>query len=178
VTATDLSPIQPTVVPPNLQFQIDDFTLEWTFPRDAFDFVHARCIYGCVADYPALYGEVLAHLRPGGWYQQAEISVVPRSDDGSIEGTLMERWGPLAIEAGMKFGKSFSIAEDMRGLMEEAGFVNIQTHAFRWPIGPWAKDPRLKIIGAYNRLAWEQGIEGWAMFLFTKYLGVSRDYQR
>jgi hypothetical protein len=42
---------------------------------------------------------------------------------------------------------------------------------FKWPIGPWPKDKRLKEIGAYNRLGWEDGIEGWAMFLFTNYLG-------
>ncbi|KAL2126993.1 hypothetical protein VTI74DRAFT_11497 [Chaetomium olivicolor] len=172
VIATDLSPIQPSLVPPNLEVQIDDFCQQWTFtPLASFDFIHARCIYGCVADYPALYDEVLAHLQPGGWFQQAEISVVPKCSDGSLSGTSMERWGPLALEAGRKFGKSFSIAEDVEGLMRAAGFVNVKKHVFRWPIGPWPKDKGLKTIGMYNRLGWEQGLEGWAMFLFTKFLG-------
>ncbi|KAJ2902594.1 S-adenosyl-L-methionine-dependent methyltransferase [Zalerion maritima] len=171
VVATDLSPIQPSDVPPNLEFQIDDFTLEWTFRKESLDFIHARSIYGCASDYPALYKEALAHLRPGGWYEQAEISVIPRAEDGSLEGTSMEKWGPLAIEAGQKFGKSFGIAEDMSGLMEEAGFINVQRHAFKWPIGPWPKNPKLKQIGAYNRVGWEDGVDGWAMFLFTKFLG-------
>lgn len=38
VVATDLSPIQPTWVPPNLQFLIDDCEAEWTFQR-SFDFI-------------------------------------------------------------------------------------------------------------------------------------------
>ena len=173
VIATDLSPIQPDMVPPNLDFQIDDFTLPWTFHEESFDFIHARSIYGCSPDFPALYRQVLAHLRPGGWFQQAEISVMPVCDDGSLEGTSMERWGPLAIEAGRQFGKSFSIAEDMHGLIQQAGFANVKCHAFRWPIGPWAKDPKFKQIGAYNRVGWEDGIDGWAMFLFTKFLRVS-----
>jgi hypothetical protein len=84
----------------------------------------------------------------------------------------LEQWGPLALEAGVKFGKSFSIAEDVEGLMTAAGFVNIKKHVFPWPIGPWAKDPTLKTIGGYNRLGWQQGLEGWALHLFTKYLGV------
>jgi SAM-dependent methyltransferase len=54
VIATDLSPIQPSIVPPNLEFQIDDFTQPWTFRPSSFDFIHARSIYGSVADYPAL----------------------------------------------------------------------------------------------------------------------------
>jgi SAM-dependent methyltransferase len=173
VIATDLSPIQPSLVPPNLEFQIDDFCQQWTFsPLASFDFIHARCIYGCVADYPALYSEVLAHLQPGAWFEHAEISVIPRCADGSMAGTSLEQWGPLALEAGVKFGKSFSIAEDVESLMAAAGFVNIKKHVFPWPIGPWPKDPTLKSIGAYNRLGWQQGLEGWALFLFTKFLGV------
>jgi hypothetical protein len=85
----------------------------------------------------------------------------------------MERWGPLALECGEKFGKSFSIAEDSEELMTKAGFINVTYRTFKWPIGTWPKDPKLKQIGAYNRLGWEDGIEGWAMFLFTNHLNVS-----
>jgi hypothetical protein len=42
VTGTDLSPIQPEWVPPNCHFEIDDVSLEWTFPPDHFDFIHIR----------------------------------------------------------------------------------------------------------------------------------------
>lgn len=171
VVATDLSPIQPTDVPPNLEFQIDDFTLPWTFSKNSFDFVHARCIYGSVADYPALYSSILDHLKPGGWFEQTEISVIPKSEDDSIKGTSLESWGPIAWECGEKFGKSFKIAEESRDIMESAGFVNVQRKTFKWPIGPWAANKKMKEIGAYNRLGWDEGINGWAMFLMTKYLG-------
>ncbi|SPO05571.1 related to methyltransferase [Cephalotrichum gorgonifer] len=168
VIATDLSPIQPSMVPPNLQFEVDDMCLPWTFhPPASFDFIHARCIYGCVADYPALYAQVLEHLKPGAWFQHAEISVVAVADDKSLEGTHLDRWGPLALEAGVKFGKSFSIAEDMEGFMRNAGFVNVERHMFPWPIGTWAKDPEMKRIGAYNRLGWEEGLEGGGRKKFT-----------
>lgn len=173
VVATDLSPIQPSDVPPNLEFQIDDFTLPWTFRKESFDFVHARCIYGSVADYPSLYGSVMEHLKPGGWFEQAEISVVPKSEDGSIKGTSLEQWGPLAYEVGEKFGKSFKIAEESLGLMEQAGFVNVRRETFKWPIGPWPAERRMKEIGAYNRLGWDEGVNGWSMFLYTKFMGAS-----
>lgn len=39
----------------------------------------------------------------------------------------------------------------------------------------WPKDPRLKEIGMYNRLQWEQGIEGWCMFLLTNYLHWAKE---
>jgi hypothetical protein len=78
----------------------------------------------------------------------------------------------LAIECGEKFGKSFTVAEDSRAFMEKAGFVNVEHKTFKWPIGPWPRDRKMKEIGAYNRVGWDEGINGWAMFLFTKYLGV------
>jgi hypothetical protein len=173
VTATDLSPIQPLTVPPNLQFIVDDFEAPWIYSKDSFDFIHARCIYGCVANYPALYSEVYSALKHGAWFEQAEISVQSKSADGSVIGTNLEKFGQLAIEGGKKFGKSFSIAEDSEKLITEAGFVNVKCETFKLPIGTWPKDPTMKMIGAYNRLGIHEGLEGWAIFLFTKFLGVS-----
>jgi hypothetical protein len=172
VIATDLSPIQPRNVPPNLQFLVDDFTAPWLYTKESFDFIHARSIYGCVADYPALYSEVYSALKPGGWFEQAEISVQSKSADGSVIGTNLEKFGQLAIEGGKKFGKSFSIAEDSEKLITEAGFVNVKCETFKWPIGTWPKERKMKTIGAYNRLGINEGLEGWAIFLFTKHLGV------
>lgn len=114
----------------------------------------------------------MEHLKPGGWFEQVEISVVPKNEDGSLAGTSLEKWGPLAIECGEKFGKSFTLAEDSRAFMEKAGFVNVEYKTFKWLIGPWPRDRKMKEIGAYHRLGWDEGINGWAMFLFTKYLGV------
>ncbi|RDW70744.1 uncharacterized protein DSM5745_08255 [Aspergillus mulundensis] len=49
VIGTDLSPIQPSFVPPNLRFEIDDATETWVYPENHFDLVHVRSMYGAVA---------------------------------------------------------------------------------------------------------------------------------
>src|SRR6202012_1458068 len=55
VIGTDLSPIQPTNVPPNCKFYVDDFESEWTYgPQEKFDYVHGRALSGCVANYDLL----------------------------------------------------------------------------------------------------------------------------
>lgn len=54
VIGTDLSPIQPTWVPPNVKFQIDDAEAEWTWERDSFDYIHIRHLAGAIKDWPAL----------------------------------------------------------------------------------------------------------------------------
>jgi hypothetical protein len=71
VTATDLSPIQPTWyasitditsaatnpsrVPPNVKFEIDDAESPWTWDDDFFDLVHMRTMTGCIRDFDKLF---------------------------------------------------------------------------------------------------------------------------
>lgn len=59
VTGIDLSPIQPSLLPSNCHFVIDDCTKPWSFPEDYFDLVHVRALFGSVADWPAFYKEAL-----------------------------------------------------------------------------------------------------------------------
>ena len=58
VTGTDLSPIQPSWVPPNVKFEIEDFNDEWTFKPNSLDFIHVKCLFGSVGNWPKLYEQV------------------------------------------------------------------------------------------------------------------------
>ncbi|RDL31137.1 Uncharacterized protein BP5553_09926 [Venustampulla echinocandica] len=174
VIGFDLSPIQPSWLPPNVRFEINDACADWDYKKNSFDFIHVRTMYGSVADWPAFYQQALAHLAPGQWYQQIEMSVVPVSDDGTIyEGHIFDQWGKISLEAGDKFGKDLRIHEQVKGYLEEAGFEDVVDRAFKMPIGPWSKDPHLKQIGLWNQLHWQEGIEGWSMALLTRVLGWS-----
>lgn len=172
VIGNDLSPIQPSYVPANVQFEVDDFCDPWTYSASTFDMIHARQIFGCVLDYPKLYAEVMKALKPGGWYEQVEVDVVVQSEDGSIAGTAFEQWGPLTVEAGKRFGKSMRVLNEMRDAMVDAGFEDVTEARFKWPLGGWAKDKKMKELGRYNAASWDQGMDGWVLYLFTKYLDV------
>ena len=87
----------------------------------------------------------------------------------------MVKWGKISLEAGQAFGKSLGRVDENRRDMVSAGFEGVVEHRFKLPIGPWSTDRRLKEIGMYTRLMWDQGIEGWCMFLFTNYLGWQRE---
>ncbi|KAL2784371.1 S-adenosyl-L-methionine-dependent methyltransferase [Aspergillus keveii] len=173
VIGTDLSPIQPSWVPPNVQFEVDDCCDEWIYEKDTFDFIHIRGLYGSVADWDALYKQAYDHIKPGGYIEQVEQSVVPKSDDGSTDGTIFEQWGKVSLQAGDAFGKSLRIVDESRDRMIKAGFVDVVERRFKVPIGGWPGDPGLKQLGLYNRLQWVEGIEGWCMYLLTTVLGVS-----
>lgn len=59
VIGSDLSPIQPTFVPPNLKFEVDDVEEPWVYPENHFDLIHVRALYGAVADWPEFYRNAL-----------------------------------------------------------------------------------------------------------------------
>ncbi|RPA77154.1 S-adenosyl-L-methionine-dependent methyltransferase [Ascobolus immersus RN42] len=174
VIGNDLSPTQPNYVPPNLYFEVDDVEAEWIHRPNSFDFIHVRGLYGCVRDWPKFYDEAYRALRPGGYIEQVEMSVVLESDDNSLpEDGIFKLWGKVSVDAGETFGKTLRICDLMKGYIEDAGFEGVTQRVYKWPIGPWAKGTKMKEIGAWNRMQWEEGIEGWAIMLLTKVLGWS-----
>lgn len=44
-------------VPPNVEFQIDDAELAWTFAKDSFDLIHIRHLAGGIRDWKHLLKE-------------------------------------------------------------------------------------------------------------------------
>jgi len=174
VIGTDLSPVAPGMQPDNASFEIDDCCSEWVYPDSHFDFIHMRGLFGSIADWPQLYKQSFRHLRPGGHIEQIEWSVHNRSSDGTLSPhTVLARWGQNAVQAGILTGKTFEIAENMAGILWEAGFEEVVEKRYKWPIGPWSSDPKLKEIGRWNLLNWEEGMEGWVMAAYTRVLGVS-----
>jgi hypothetical protein len=162
------------MIPPNLKFEVDDCTEPWLYKPATFDFIHVRSLYGCVADWPKFYKESLDHLKPGGWFEQVEMSVVPKSDDGTVSpGHIFEQWGKISVELGEKFGKSLQTVDESKKGIEDAGFINVVEQRWKLPIGGWTKDQKLKEVGLYNRIHWEQGIEGWCLYLLTHVMGWS-----
>ncbi|GAP88078.2 putative mRNA 3 -end-processing protein YTH1 [Rosellinia necatrix] len=178
VIGTDISPSQPEWVPPNLKFEIEDCTQPWTYPADAFDFIHLRYLFGAISDWGALHAQAFRACRPGGWVEVVEPSVQVRSDDGSVrKGTAFYDWGLLFHEASSKYGRSMRIVDDgiIPGSLRDAGFVDVHSRRFKMPATPWPRDPELRQLGAFCRLAMEQDLDGYAMYLFTNALNWSRE---
>ncbi|OAP58043.1 hypothetical protein AYL99_07133 [Fonsecaea erecta] len=172
VTGTDLSPIQPTWVPPNCRFEIEDCMDEWSFDPDRFDYIHVRCLFGSVAEWPAFYQQVYAHLRPGGWFEQVEYSVDWIADDDSIpEGHIFRKSSELYVEAGERNGKTFRILDLQKDYVQQAGLINVTERRYKMALGPWPKDEKQKEIGRWHLFEADRGLEGWTLALFTRVLG-------
>ena len=66
VLGIDLSSIQPTFVPPNLEFVVQDLEESWDMAK-RFDLVHTRLMNGCsVKSWSLFYENAFLSMRPGG----------------------------------------------------------------------------------------------------------------
>ncbi|KAM5378779.1 hypothetical protein ACJZ2D_004252 [Fusarium nematophilum] len=168
VIGIDISPIQPTWVPPNVRFEIDDFTLDWTFHDDLADFIHMRFLRGSVSDWHALYKNAFRATKPGGWIETHEDNPVFYSHDGSIkDGSAIARWGKLFQGGSEKLGRCFTpIPHNLQeeGL-EAAGFVDIQSRIIQVPVGSWPKEERLKEIGLLAKMSLSVDVQGQIGFM-------------
>ncbi|KAK0631293.1 S-adenosyl-L-methionine-dependent methyltransferase [Immersiella caudata] len=178
VIGTDISPSQPSWVPPNLKFEIDDATLDWTYPENHFDYIHIRYLFGSIADWPKLLKQAYRACKPGGYVESFEASCVFQSDDGTLkEGSPLDQWGKVFVEAGRKFGRPFDVVGDnvVDKAFDEAGFTDKVVWDAKCPIGGWPKDAKLKEIGEYALLSLESDLEGWILFIWTSVMGWTKE---
>ena len=133
VVGTDLSPIQPSWVPPNLEFFVDDVENIWTYSStESFDFIHGRAMSGSIKDWSKLYSQAFNHLKPGGWIEMQEYETWGKSDDGTIDNAkfLME-WQAKIDEASAVFGKKMNVAETHKQKLIDAGFVDVKDDIYK-----------------------------------------------
>jgi SAM-dependent methyltransferase len=133
VIGTDLSPIQPSWVPPNLRFIVDDAEEPWLFSASRpFDFIHARDLGGAIADWPRLLRQAYTHLKPGAWFEAQEFEALVYSDDGTHErATRVMDWQDRLNRASEQFGKPMNVAPRLAGWLGDAGFVNVTDDIYK-----------------------------------------------
>ncbi|KFZ10572.1 hypothetical protein V501_05144 [Pseudogymnoascus sp. VKM F-4519 (FW-2642)] len=177
IEATDLSPIQPSAVPANVQFIIDDAEQsDWAIPDNHYDFVHTRILEGCFSDMGAVIATAFKHIKPGGFLESQELNPFPHCDDG----TMPDDW-PFAKyvdklqEASLEVGRELDVAPKLRGWFEAAGFVDVQQRVFKAPLGRWPKDPAMKDLGHWWAENMSVGLAAFSLAYFSRVLGWSTD---
>ncbi|OHW98781.1 SAM-dependent methyltransferase [Colletotrichum incanum] len=174
VIGVDVSPIQPTWVPPNCKFQIDDIEQSWTWPAEHFDFIHIRNLEGCIADWRALYEQAFECIKPGGYIEIKEFDIESRSQVQTLDDKHpFKTWPKYLLQACDKLGKvglqcrDHGIARNLDAL----GFVDVVEKKWAIPIGAWANDPILKEVGTSSLEYLDQSLEGFGTFLLKEMLG-------
>lgn len=111
-----------------------------------------------------------SNLRPGGWIEQLEALANIQCDDGTLPAdSVLRTWGPMINNCGVRSGRECEIIDTMADSLRKAGFVDVHEKNYKWPIGPWPRDQNLKEAGTINFQHWLSGMEGWCMWLLTKF---------
>ncbi|EXM21537.1 hypothetical protein ACKLNR_015266 [Fusarium oxysporum f. sp. zingiberi] len=176
VIGVDISPTQPSWVPPNLKFQIDDAQLDWTFAPASFDFIHVRYMHGAFDNWQKLYHQMFKALKPGGWFQHIEPNIHLKCENPNsvAENETFKQWAQLFYDAGDKIGRTFKVTDGiMQDSAREAGFEDIVHKVHTIPLGGWPKDARLKREGQFVGLYMDLSLDGFALYPIGQILGWS-----
>ncbi|KAH7093499.1 S-adenosyl-L-methionine-dependent methyltransferase [Paraphoma chrysanthemicola] len=85
VTGVDLAPTQPTWVPANIQFEIEDIEEDWLFRKNNFDFIFGRELLMAIRDWPRVIEQAYEHLKPGGYLELEMTYPKTFCEDGSLD---------------------------------------------------------------------------------------------
>ncbi|KAL4732040.1 hypothetical protein ACLX1H_001045 [Fusarium chlamydosporum] len=175
VIGIDLSPIQPSFVPPNVRFIIDDIEEEWQYST-LFDYIHSRMMNSCVADWASYVAKIYDNLEPGGYVELQDIDVFVTSDDNTLtKQHNLYRWAQLLQEASEKLGRPYFNPSGLKEVLEKAGFEDVTEVKFKWPSNQWPKDPKHKELGLWNNENANFFLEAVSMAPLTRALGWSRE---
>jgi hypothetical protein len=70
-----------------------------------------------------------------------------RSPDDTLNGTALERWGRMLLEASIKLGVPLDSALTVKDIMEEIGYIDVVQVIYQWPMNKWPADKRMKELG-------------------------------
>ncbi|EWC44909.1 hypothetical protein DRE_00968 [Drechslerella stenobrocha 248] len=175
VIATDIAPIQPTVVPPNLEVLLQhNFNREWNLPHNAFDLVFSRWNHLYITDWRMFLRQAYTALRPGGHVELHEELYGYYSDDGTYTPeTSLYHWTAWCQEAMLRFPqREVGLTSDgVVAYLREAGFEQVVVRGYKVPVNGWPKDEKYKEIGRLNQAQLLMMAEGGTRVLMRKAYG-------
>lgn len=174
VYGTDISPIQPSFVPPNVQFIVDDMELPWLYDENSLDLIHS-CMGNAFSsrDWDNFLTESWSKLAPGGWVEIKDIDFTPLSQGFSLpQDSHIMRWHKLLEEASLLAGNiNFHFdAARLASHLQSLGFINITIKTFRIPLGRLQWGRKSDTTRVWWREVFYSSLEPYSMALFTKFL--------
>ncbi|RSL99356.1 hypothetical protein CDV31_012222 [Fusarium ambrosium] len=137
VVGVDLSPIQPTFVPPNVEFFIDDTDEEWNHSAP-FDYIHSRMMTSSIRNWPDYLKKIYDNLNPGGYVELQEADLFLSSDDTTLHPTQSLPQCLKLMVYGWDRERVLLFLVDVRRELNDTGI-----HAY-WPVySIYARKPKV-----------------------------------
>ena len=184
---------------------MDDIESEWAYEEDPFDVIHARHLAFSIRDYGELIKQCYRYVngpfpvwfldsltknrsvKPSGCVEFQDWDAYPISEDGSLDGTGLQRYYDEVYGAFEEAGYEVHPGPKLEQWFRDAGFVNIHVEKIFIPYGVWPKDPYLvsfplplsrnistdlfgqKKVGAWAQAQAEAALEGGALTALTRH---------
>lgn len=177
VVGTDLSPIQSTAIPNNVNFIIDDADQEdWAVPENHYDYIHTRILMGSFEDFGKIVRHGFTHIKPGGYMESQEVSSLPFCDDDTMtEEWRFNEWSRHLDDASVMCNRPLSTGKHLKQWYIDAGFVDVQEKIIKLPVNTWPKNKNLKMLGQLWNEHLNIGLDSFSLALFSRVLGWSQE---
>lgn len=175
VVGTDLSPIQPEMIPRNLRFEIGDAEeVDWGFDLP-FDYIHARAMVTCFKEPKPVLKRIYENLAPGGYFELQDPCLPMQCDDDTMKGTALEKWNELMCEGMLKMGKDLRDNRNWGQYMREMGFEDVFESKGAVAFNTWPKGKKNKLLGALCCQNLSDGVQSMSLALFTRVMGMDSE---
>jgi SAM-dependent methyltransferase len=197
VLGIDLSPIQSEFAPANCSFRVDNVEDDWVQGED-YDYIHSRAMLPAIKNWPRYISQAFQyvlilmlssrsfevgdslislsrHLKPGGYIELQDICFPVRCQDPEASSTSKTiHFNNLCLDMGSQMGLDLMAPLKWREHLLSAGFREIHMHWYNWPVGPWAKHRKNKVLGKLTFVDFFEGLDS-AAPLFQRFLNWSSE---
>ena len=98
-------------------------------------------------------------LKPGGYLELQDIYFPGFCHEPTqLANSRYIEFNNQLVEAGKRIGLDFQAPRKWHEWLQAAGFDDIHVQWFNWPIGPWAKTKKNKIIGQLTLTDFREGM--------------------
>jgi hypothetical protein len=92
-----------------------------------------------------------------------------------MDGHALQEWGAQVCLAAENLGRPVTNSKNYGRYMHAAGFVDIVEKHFYWPLNPWPRGKKEKLVGMWAQQNLLDGVHAMSMALLTRGLGWSRE---
>ena len=104
-----------------------------------------------------------------------DVYFKPHSNDGTTDGTHLEKWNNLLIKGAAKIGRDWHCTAKYAQWFSEVGFVDVVEHKFAWPNGTWPRGKKQKTMGLWTMTNGLDGVNSISMAMMTRALGMPHE---
>jgi len=166
VIATDISAyLQPTNVPLNLVYQIDDAREEWTY-KQPFDIIHIRGLTGAFPNWAHVYTQAFKHLKPGGILEVVDMGLIQAAEQ--VGASPIRTYNEALQSGAQRAGVMIGLEHLRKELVESSGLSVLKSTTRDVPLGTYSPDPRMKSVGKMALVAALEGLEATSLRLLTR----------